>query len=94
MLNSIVANEQGADLGELLAQKWFATRQVEILELAELGGQPRKFIERQIVALIQVAPVEAMLAGQIADRIDEYDQEWRRSSGRVTQGPKRETTVT
>ena len=74
----VVLDELQADLGELLPQERLAAREIEVLDRAEVARERADLVEREVVAAVEVPPVEAVLAGQIADRVDEQDQERRR----------------
>ena len=77
MPDAIVADEKCADLGELGADEGFASGQIQVLESAELRTEPGKLFERQVIALIEIAPVVAMFTGQVAYRIHVYRQKRR-----------------
>jgi hypothetical protein len=74
---AVVAHEHRHDLGELLAQERLSTRQVQVVHRAQIARQRLDLRKREVVALIQALPIEAMLALEIADGVDEQDQEGR-----------------
>jgi hypothetical protein len=77
LLDAVVADELAADFGEFLADEGFAAREVEVFERAEGFGEGDEFGEGEVIAAIEVAPVEAVLSLPIADRVDEEDEEGR-----------------
>src|SRR5690349_1699262 len=83
LLDPVPAYELPADRGEFLAQERLAAGQVEILDRPEILGERDDLLERQIIALVELLPVEAVLATRVADRIYEEDQE--RRAGHVRQ---------
>src|SRR5262249_26176463 len=54
-----------------------APRQVECLEWTQRSRQLEDLVPRQVVALVEARPVEAMLAAHVARRVDEQDEEGR-----------------
>ena len=73
LARAVVFEEQPHDLGELTPKERLASRQVERLDRPEVGREPGDLVKGQIVALIEIFPIEAVLAFQIADRVDEQD---------------------
>src|ERR1700694_1297933 len=86
LLCPIVANEKRADIGELLPDEGLTARQIERFDRTQLLGQPHELLVAEVVSLVEIAPVEAMLASEVADRVDEYDQKWRRLTAVVSPG--------
>ena len=89
----IVINEQLANISELASNERLAARKIQVLEVTEFKRQLFKFFKREIIALVQLLPVEAVFAGQITDRIDENDHKRRRLPRRPIGGFHREFCV-
>ena len=79
LLDTVVLDEEAADFGELRAQKRLAAGEVQVLDAAQVARQREDLFDLEVVALIEVSPVETVLAGQVADGVDEQNQEWRRA---------------
>ncbi len=93
MLGTVVFGEQQADIGELRPDEGLAARKIQNLELTELCREFAEFFKGQVVALVQVPPVEAVFAGQVADGVDEDDHERRRLPLLVLSGALRQPDV-
>src|SRR5271157_180815 len=78
LADTVVPDELLANLGEFRPEERLAPREVEVLDPAERSGQPDDLVQREVILAVQVAPVEAVLALLIADRIDKEDEERRR----------------
>ena len=70
-------DELAADFAEFRAQERLAAREVQVLDAAQRAREGEDLVLGQVVAPVQVAPVEAVLAFLIADRVDEQNQERR-----------------
>lgn len=81
----VVAYERSADFRVFLADERLAAAEVQILDRSEIARQFQYLIEREIVALIEVPPIETVLAREVADGGDEKDQEGR--TGRIVDSP-------
>jgi hypothetical protein len=85
LLHAVILDEKPADLGELGTEKGFPTRQIQILDSAQLLRQRKNLLNLQIIAPVEIPPIEAMLTCQVTDRVNEQDQEWRRGRMRKCQ---------
>src|SRR5262245_40513248 len=65
-LYAVLLYELATDSGELLAQEGLAARKVKIFDRAEILGEGHNFVVRQIVPLIELLPIEAVLALHVA----------------------------
>src|SRR5271167_2496969 len=79
LLDAVVLDEEAADFGELRAQKGFAAGEIQVLNASQIAGESEDLVHRQVIALIEVSPVETVLAGQVADGVDEQNQKRRRA---------------
>ena len=78
LADPVVPDELAADLAELRPEERLAPGEVEVLDPAERARQRDDLVDGEVILAVQVAPVEAVLAFLIADRIDKEDQERRR----------------
>src|SRR6185295_944705 len=76
-----------------LADEGFDAREVQDLQGPEVRGELLDLLEGQVVALVEIAPVEAVVAGQVTNGIDEKDQERRRRAVDGGRGGAREAQM-
>ena len=91
--DAVVADEQVADVREVGTQERLSAGEVQVLDRPQLAREGLELVEGQVVAAVQAPPVEAVLAGEVADRVDEEDQERRRVAGTMTAGGPGEPRV-
>jgi hypothetical protein len=72
-LNAVVLGKQQTNVTKLRSNERLAPRKIEILKIPELEGKLTQFLVSQIVPLVQVSPIEAMFACQVANGVDEQD---------------------
>src|SRR5262245_49498355 len=70
----ILPDELPTDRGKFLAQERFAPRKIEIFDRTEILGQRDNLFKRKIVRLIELPPIEAVLAFHVAKGIDKKDE--------------------
>ena len=77
LFDPVVLNEVPADLREFSPQEGFAAGQVQVLDPPQISGERKNLLHLQIIPLIEVSPVKAVLAGQVANGVDEQNQKRR-----------------
>jgi hypothetical protein len=77
LLDGIGPDEFAANLREFLAEERLATREVQVFDRAEAVRQLEDLVLRQVIALVEARPVEAVLALHVADAVDEENEEGR-----------------
>ena len=90
---AVLFDELAAHGGEFLAEERLAARQVQVLYRSEVLRERDDLVEREVVPLVEVLPVKAVLAGQVADGVDEQDQERRRLRRLRADGLQGQTNV-